>query len=449
MDEQPLSTRRPRDRRPRRRASLFARRSWAETSRISAILRKETVGGALLLVGALLALVWSNSPWSEGYQSLRDLRFGPAALHLDLSVASWAADGLLAIFFFVAGLELKREFVAGDLRDPRRAAVPVAAAAGGVLVPAVLYTLIAGGDGAKGWAIPTATDIAFALAVLAVVGRFLPSALRTFLLTLAVVDDLLAIVIIAVFYTAHLSVVPLLGALVPLAIFAVLVQRRVRSWWLLLPLAAVTWALVHASGVHATVAGVLLAFTVPVIRSQAAGGPDAGPGLAEHFEHRFRPISAGIAVPVFAFLSAGVTVGGIAGLATALTDRVALGIVVGLVVGKPVGIMTATWLVSRFTRANLEEGLNWLDVFGLALLGGIGFTVSLLIGELAFGLGSARDGHVKVAVLTGSLLAAMVATVILRARGRLYRRVYEAETVDRDHDGVPDIYQPQAEGQTG
>lgn len=433
----------------RRRANLFARRSWAETSRISAILRKETVGGALLLVGALLALVWSNSPWSEGYQSLRDLRFGPAALHLDLSVASWAADGLLAIFFFVAGLELKREFVAGDLRDPRRAAVPVAAAAGGVLVPAVLYTLIAGGDGAKGWAIPTATDIAFALAVLAVVGRFLPSALRTFLLTLAVVDDLLAIVIIAVFYTAHLSLLPLLGTLVPLAIFAWLVQRRVRSWWLLLPLAAVTWALVHASGVHATVAGVLLAFTVPVVRSQAAGGPDAGSGLAEHFEHRFRPISAGVAVPVFAFLSAGVTVGGFAGLATALTDRVALGIVVGLVVGKPVGIMAATWLVSRFTRADLDEGLNWLDVFGLALLGGIGFTVSLLIGELAFGLGSARDGHVKVAVLTGSLLAATVATIILRARGRLYRRVYEAETVDRDHDGVPDIYQPQAEGQTG
>ncbi|WP_319460519.1 Na+/H+ antiporter NhaA [Micromonospora sp. RTP1Z1] len=433
----------------RRRASLFARRSWGETSRISAILRKETVGGVLLLIGAVLALAWSNSPWSDGYQSLRDLRFGPASLHLDLSMASWAADGLLAIFFFVAGLELKREFVAGDLRDPRRAAVPVAAAAGGVLVPAGLYLLIAGADGAKGWAIPTATDIAFALAVLAVVGRFLPSALRTFLLTLAVVDDLLAIVIIAVFYTAHLSVVPLLGALVPLAIFAVLVQRRVRSWWLLLPLAAVTWALVHASGVHATVAGVLLAFTVPVIRSDAAGGPDAGRGLAEHFEHRFRPISAGIAVPVFAFLSAGVTIGGVAGLATALTDRVALGIVLGLIVGKPVGIMAATWLVSRFTRADLDEGLNWLDVLGLALLGGIGFTVSLLIGELAFGLGSERDGHVKVAVLTGSLLAATVATVILRARGRLYRRVYEAETVDHDRDGVPDIYQPGPDRPTG
>ena len=436
----------------RRRANLFARRSWGETSRISAILRKETVGGALLLAGALLALVWSNSPWSDGYQSVRDLRVGPAALHLDLTLATWAADGLLAIFFFVAGLELKREFVAGDLRDPRRAAVPVAAAVGGVVVPALLFTLIAagaGGGAAKGWAIPTATDIAFALAVLAVIGRFLPSALRTFLLTLAVVDDLLAIVIIAIFYTSDLSVAPLLAALVPLAVFALLVQRRVRSWWLLLPLATVTWVLVHESGVHATVAGVLLAFTVPVVRSQTAGGPDAGPGLAEHFEHRFRPISAGVAVPIFAFLSAGVTIGGLAGLATALTDRVAVGIVVGLIVGKPVGIMVATWLVSRFTRADLDEGLNWLDVLGLALLGGIGFTVSLLIGELAFGLGSERDDHVKVAVLAGSLLSALLATVILRARSRVYRRVHEVETIDRDQDGIPDVYEPHSDRPAG
>ncbi|MGB2571925.1 Na+/H+ antiporter NhaA [Micromonospora citrea] len=436
----------------RRRPSLFARRSWGETSRISAILRRETVGGALLLVGALLALVWSNSPWAEGYQSLRDFRLGPASLHLDLSLATWAADGLLAIFFFVAGLELKREFVAGDLRDPRRAAVPVAAAAGGVVVPALIYTVIAagaGGGAAKGWAIPTATDIAFALAVLAVIGRFLPSALRTFLLTLAVVDDLLAIVIIAIFYTTDLSVLPLLGALVPLVIFGLLVQRRVRSWWLLLPLAAVTWVLVHESGVHATVAGVLLAFTVPVIRSGGAGGPDAGPGLAEHFEHRFRPVSAGIAVPIFAFLSAGVTVGGFAGLVTSLTDRVALGIVVGLVLGKPIGILAATWLVSRFTRADLDEGLNWLDVLGLSLLGGIGFTVSLLIGELAFGLGSERDDHVKVAVLAGSLLSALLATVILRSRSRFYRRVHEIEQIDRDRDGVPDVFETPTDGTAG
>ncbi|RKN39609.1 Na+/H+ antiporter NhaA [Micromonospora endolithica] len=424
----------------RRRPSLFARRSWPETSRISGILRKETVGGALLLVGALLALIWSNSPWSDGYQAVRDFRVGPAALHLDLTLGTWAADGLLAIFFFVAGLELKREFVAGDLRDPLRAAVPVSAAVGGVAVPAILYVVIAGAEAPRGWAIPTATDIAFALAVLAVVGRFLPSALRTFLLTLAVVDDLLAIMIIAVFYTADLAVLPLLGALVPLAVFGLLVQRRVRSWWLLLPLAAATWVLVHESGVHATVAGVLLAFTVPVVRSAAAGGPDAGPGLAEHFEHRFRPISAGVAVPVFAFLSAGVTVGGLAGLATALSDKVAVGIVVGLVVGKPIGIVGATWLVSRFTRAQLDQGLKWVDVLGLSLLGGIGFTVSLLIGELAFGLGSDRDDHVKVAVLAGSLLSALLATVILRSRSRLYRRVHEEETADVDHDGVPDVY---------
>ena len=223
---------------------------------------------------------------------------------------------MLAIFFFVAGLELKREFVAGDLRDPRRGAVPIAAAVGGVIVPAVIYAMVnaRAADGAlEGWAIPTATDIAFALAVLAVIGRHLPSALRTFLLTLAVVDDLLAIVIIAVFYTEELAVAPLLGALVPLALFAVLVQRRVRSWWLLLPLAFATWALVHASGVHATVAGVLLAFAVPVVRSDRAGGPDAGRGLAEHFEHRFRPLSAGVAVPVFALMAAGVTLGGLAG----------------------------------------------------------------------------------------------------------------------------------------
>jgi NhaA family Na+:H+ antiporter len=390
--------------------------------------------------------VWANTPWSNLYESVRDYTVGPHTLHLDLSLATWAADGLLAIFFFVAGLELKREFIAGDLRDPRRAAVPIAAAAGGVVVPAVLYLLVAdgaGGDAARGWAIPTATDIAFALAVLAVIGRNLPTALRTFMLTLAVVDDLIAILIIALFYTADLSVLPLLGALLPLAVFAVLVQRRVRSWWLLLPLAFITWVLVHESGVHATVAGVLLAFTVPVVRSETAGGPDAGPGLAEHFEHRFRPISAGVAVPIFAFLSAGVTIGGLSGLGASLTDRVALGIVAGLVVGKTIGITLATWLVARFTHAELEEGLTWTDVVGLAMLGGIGFTVSLLIGELAFGLGTERDDHVKVAVLTGSLAAALLAAVVLRVRDRAYRRIREQEELDRDHDGIPDVYEDQ------
>ncbi len=422
---------------------VFARGSWAETSRIADVLRKETVGGILLLIGTVIALVWANSPWSESYEALRDTRVGPASLHLDLTLGTWAADGLLAVFFFVAGLELKREFVAGDLRDPRRAALPVAAAVGGMVVPALLYVLVnlGGGDALRGWAIPVATDIAFALAVLAVISTHLPSALRTFLLTLAVVDDLLAITIIAVFYTTSLAAGWLALALVPLAVFGFLVQKRIRSWWLLLPLAVLTWVFVHESGVHATVAGVLLAFTVPVVRSDAAGGPDAGPGLAEHLEHRFRPISAGFAVPVFAFFAAGVTVGGLSGLVESLGDRVTLGIVVGLVVGKVVGIVGASWLVTRFTRAEFADDLGWPDLIGVALLGGIGFTVSLLIGELAFGVGTERDEHVKVGVLVGTLLAALLATVVLRLRNRRYRRIHELEQLDEDHDDIPDVYQ--------
>ncbi|WP_435831834.1 Na+/H+ antiporter NhaA [Nonomuraea fuscirosea] len=394
------------------------------------MLRAETVGGALLLAGALLGMFWANSPWSEAYEGLRAVKIGPAALHLDLSLAAWAADGLLAVFFFVAGLELKREFVAGDLRDPRRAAIPIAAAVAGVLVPAAVYLLITSGaeaEAAKGWAVPTATDIAFALAVLAVIGRHLPAALRTFLLTLAVVDDVLAIVIIALFYTEHLAPLPLLAASAPLAVFAFLVRRGVRSWWLLLPLAVLAWGLVHASGVHATVAGVLLAFTVPV-----AVGRRPGPGLAEHFEHRFRPLSAGVAVPVFAFLSAGVPLGGLDGLAEALTDPVALAVVAGLVIGKPVGVMAATWLMARFTRADLDENLAWVDVLGLSILAGIGFTVSLLIGELAFGIGSERDGLTKIAVLTGSLAAALLAAAILRLRNNAYRRIEQASLAEAE-----------------
>ncbi|MGY1698924.1 Na+/H+ antiporter NhaA [Geodermatophilus sp. SYSU D00766] len=429
--------------RPHGSTRVLARGSWAETSRIADILRKETVGGVLLLIGTVIALVWANSPWSAAYEALRDTRVGPASLHLDLTLGTWAADGLLAVFFFVAGLELKREFVAGDLRDPRRAALPVAAAVGGMAVPAVIFVLVnlGGGDALRGWAIPTATDIAFALAVLAVISTHLPSALRTFLLTLAVVDDLLAITIIAVFYTTSLAAGWLALALLPLGVFGFLVQKRVRSWWLLLPLAVLTWVFVHESGVHATVAGVLLAFTVPVVRSEAAGGPGAGPGLAEHLEHRFRPISAGVAVPVFAFFAAGVTVGGLSGLVESLGDRVTLGIVAGLVVGKLVGILGASWLVTRFTRAEFADDLGWPDVVGLALLGGIGFTVSLLIGELAFGVGSERDEHVKVGVLIGTLLSALLATVVLRLRNRRYRQIWELEQVDADHDDIPDVYQ--------
>ncbi|HWT22096.1 MAG TPA: Na+/H+ antiporter NhaA [Solirubrobacteraceae bacterium] len=411
---------------PRGPARLFNLFSAAERARLAEILREETIGGALLVAAALVALLWANSPWGDAYETMRDTRVGPSALHLDLTLGTWAADGLLAIFFFVAGLELKREFVAGDLRDVRRAALPIAAAFGGMAVPALIYLAInaaaADGEGA-GWAIPAATDIAFALAVLAVIGSHLPEALRTFLLTLAVVDDLLAITIIAVFFTDDLNIVWLALSLLPIAVFGVLVQRRVRSWWLLVPLAVIAWVLVHESGVHATVAGVLLALTVPVVRSDAAGGPDAGPGLAEHFEHRMRPLSSGFAVPLFALLAAGVAVGGLSGLGDALSDPVALGVVAGLVVGKVIGITASAAVVARLTRAHLDESLSWLDVLGVALLGGIGFTVSLLIGELAFGPDSERNEYVKVGVLTGSLLAAALAAVVLRVRERTYRRM--------------------------
>lgn len=427
------------------RGRLLTRGSWREAQRLAGILRQETVGGVLLLVAAAAALVWANSPWSHAYHAISEFTLGPASLHLNLSVAAWAADGLLAIFFFVVGLELKREFVAGDLRDPARAALPIAAAVGGMIVPAAIFIAInlsAGHpENIDGWAVPIATDIAFALAVLAVLSTHLPTALRTFLLTLAVVDDLLAITVIAVFYTDHLSPGPLALALIPGGLFALAVQRGVRSWWILLPLAVITWALVHASGVHATVAGVLLGFTVPVLSRRSRTGAAEPTPMAEEFEHRLRPVSAGVAVPVFAFFAAGVTVGGWSGLGESLLHPVTVGVLLGLVVGKPVGVLLTTFLLARFTRARLDDDLAWWDVLGVSMLAGIGFTVSLLIGELAFDYGTAAAAEVKIGVLCGSVIAGLLAAVVLVSRNKVYRRIEERETTDSDHDGVPDIYQ--------
>ncbi|BAS13357.1 na(+)/H(+) antiporter NhaA [Arthrobacter sp. Hiyo8] len=429
---------RPHDAAPSR---VFSRSSFPEYQRILAILRTETVGGALLLAATVAALAWANSPLANGYFALREVKIGYAPWHLELSLGHWASDGLLAVFFFIAGLELKREFVAGELRKPAKAIVPVAAAVGGVVLPALIYVVINLGSGAetlKGWAIPTATDIAFALAVLAVINTHLPAALRTFLLTLAVVDDLIAIGIIAFFYSSGLQPFMLLAAAVPLALFTFLVQKRVRSWYLLLPLAAATWAFIHASGIHATVAGVLLGFAVPVVASGKNGEPAAG--LAESFEHRLRPFSAGFAVPVFAFFSAGVALGGAEGLGAALRDPVAVGIVLALVAGKTAGVLGTTFLITKTTRARLDDGLAWIDVAGLAMLAGVGFTVSLLIAELGFGSGSPHDDHAKVAILAGSLAAAVLAAVVLKARNRHYRHVAREELRDDDGDGVPDVF---------
>lgn len=441
--------------------TVLARSSYPEFLRIGAILRKETVGGVLLLIATVAALIWANSPASDSYFALRDFEFGYEPWHLKLSVGAWAADGLLAVFFFLVGLELKYEFVAGDLRQISKAIVPVAAAAGGVVVPALIYAGInvaAGSGGLRGWAIPTATDIAFALAVLAVISSHLPSALRIFLLTLAVVDDLIAITIIAFFYSEDVHLLYLLIMLAPLALFLYLAQtkrrffgtRPVAAWLVLLPIGVAVWALMHASGVHATVAGVLLGFCVPVLRSNPGGTPvqpqPGKPGLAEIFEHRFRPISAGFAVPVFAFFSAGVAIGGFSGLGAALTDPVALGILAGLVLGKPLGILATTWVVTAATRARLDSSVRWIDLTGIGILAGIGFTVSLLVNDLSFDPGSEHNDHAKVAILAASVTAALLAAVLLRIRNRHYRLVEEEETADADQDGIPDVYEDDGDG---
>ncbi len=413
-------------------ASEFPRRgSPAETLRIGELLRKETMGGGLLVLMAAVALLWANSPWADGYFALRDLEIGYEPWHLRLTLGAWAADGLLAIFFFLVGLELKREFVAGDLRNVGTAIVPVLAAAGGVVVPAVLYVAMTWQHPElhRGWAIPTATDIAFAVAVLALIGSHLPSPLRIFLLTLAVVDDLIAIAIIAIFYTETVQPIPLLCGLAAIAVYAVLAQRYrqlfhlrpAAAWIVLLPIGVVAWAFVHASGIHATIAGVLLGFTIPVLHRRRDGVPVGDAGLAEVFEHRFRPLSAGVAVPVFAFFSAGVVIGGADGFASALRDPVTLGIVTGLVLGKPVGIVLTTWIATRARGIRLDPALKWVDIIGVGLLAGIGFTVSLLVTELSFASADQHHDHAKVAILLASITAAVVASVLLAFRNRRYR----------------------------
>ncbi|MFK0174009.1 Na+/H+ antiporter NhaA [Streptomyces sp. NPDC090306] len=417
---------------------FLGRLSLPERNAVADALRAETVGGVLLLVAAIAALVWANVPaLSSAYETVGHYHLGPSALGLDLSVEHWAADGLLAVFFFVAGVELKRELVAGDLRDPRAAALPVVAALCGMAVPALVYSLTAGlgGGSLAGWAVPAATDIAFALAVLAVVGTSLPSALRAFLLTLAVVDDLFAILIIAIFFTDTLNFAALGGAFAGLVLFWLLLRKGVRGWYVYVPLALVIWALMYNSGIHATIAGVAMGLMLRCTRRE---GEAHSPG--EHIEHLVRPWSAGLAVPVFALFSAGVPLSGHA-LGDVFTRPETLGVVLGLVVGKTVGVFGGTWLAARFTRASLSEDLAWADVFAVASVAGIGFTVSLLIGELAFDGDVVLTDEVKAAVLVGSLIAAILATVLLKMRNAKYRRLCENEERDEDHDGVPDIYE--------
>jgi NhaA family Na+:H+ antiporter len=407
-----------------------------ERQAVARALRTETVGGLVLLAAAVVALVWANSPWSGAYEEIRDFHFGIPALGLDLSVGHWTADGLLAVFFLVAGIELKRELVVGELRTPATAALPVIAAVCGMAVPAALYAVTAsvGGGSLDGWAVPMATDIAFALAVLAVLSTHLPAALRAFLLTLAVVDDLGAILIIALFFTSDLNLWALAGAFAGLVVFYVLQRARVRGWWWYVPLGVTIWVLMYNGGVHATVAGVAMGL---ILRTTRDAGEKESP--AARVAHLVHPVSAAVAVPLFALFAAGVSITG-AALGEVFSSPEPLGIVIGLIAGKTVGIFAGTYLAARFTRARLNPDLAWADVLGLSVLAGIGFTVALLIGELAFPDGRTGE-HVKAAVLIASVFAALLAAALLRRRNTIYRRLYEAENLDADADGIPDIYQ--------
>jgi NhaA family Na+:H+ antiporter len=387
-------------------------------SEVARFLRTERIGGLVLLSATALALIVANSPLRDAYHRLSGTVIGPAALHLDLTVERWATDGLLAFFFVVAGLELKRELFLGELRDPRRAMLPIFGAVGGMVTPVLVFLAVGAGAPGAGdlWAVPVATDIAFALAVLAVAGRDLPSGLRAFLLTLAIVDDLGAIVLIAVLFTSHLTWPPLLGAVAAVGAYWLLQRTRLRGRFAVValygPLGVAAWGLLHASGVHATVAGVLVGLAT---RVHCGVGEDESP--AEALEHRLQPFSSGVCVPLFAFFAAGVPLSARV-LTTMINDRVAVAVTAGLVVGKSIGVLGGAALTVRLGLARLPRGLGWRDMAAVSVLTGCGFTVSLLIAELAADDAAGAE-RIKLAVLTGSLVAAVLGALLLRRQSRL------------------------------
>ena len=400
---------------PRNRKRLWSALPRLQKTWLSETLRNETVGGTLLLISALAALIIANSPLQDWFFELRDSKFGPEALHLNLSLGTWAADALLAIFFFAAGIELKHELVHGSLKDRAQAMVPVAAALGGMVLPAAIFFAInMGKDSVVGWGIPMATDIAFALAILAVVGRQLPIELRAFLLTLAVVDDLGAIIVIAIFYSSKFALVPLIISGTLLVVFAALQRKNVTGWYYYLPLAILIWYFVHESGVHATVAGVAMGL---FMNMQKASGEKYSAG--DKTLHLVHPYSAGIAVPIFAFFASGVSLQSFE-IGSLTSSPLALGIIVGLVVGKPIGVFLGGYLMARFTKAELSKGISWWDIAAIGSLAGVGFTVSLLISELAFKNSEEQIELSVISVLIASLISAVFATILLTIRRRSY-----------------------------
>jgi len=379
----------------------------------------ESSGGLVLVVAAAAALAWANSPWGDSYRDLwvRTVRLDAGVYAFDQPLSHVVSEGLMALFFFVIGLEIKREFVHGELATRERAALPVVAAIGGMVGPACVYAAFnAGGDGARGWGIPMATDIAFALGVLTLLGPRIPFALKVFLLALAVVDDLGAIAVIAVFYAEVVAFGPLLLAGGLLVAFAACVRLGVRWPGVYVALGLVCWLAVLESGVHATVAGVLLALLVPAgpRRADDDAAAETGPEPAlDRLERRLHPwVSYGV-VPLFAFASAGVELSGSA-LGDAVRSPVAGGVAAGLVAGKPAGILLFAWLAVRARVAHLPRGVSWRQLSGAAVLAGIGFTVSLFVTGLAFG-DAGLETDAKLGILAASLIAGVAGYAWLRA----------------------------------
>ncbi len=435
-----------------RRLALRRARVNRFTRPIQEFIATETAGGLVLLVAAIVALIWANSPWSHHYHDLlhHHLSIDIGIWRLDETLHFWINDAAMVVFFFVVGLEIKREAVVGELSDLRRVIVPIAGAMGGMLVPALIFTaLVAGNPGSSGWGIPLATDIAFALGVLAVVGKRVPFSLRVMLLALAIVDDIGGVIVIALFYTSELSFLPLGLAIGMLGL--ALVFRQSGVWYLPIYVAigVVAWAATVDSGIHPTIVGVLLGILAPwkawyreegftrlarreVERFEGASHSSDN-GLAHdqkthalrqlHFltnhaiapldrlEHELQPLVAFVIVPVFAFANAGVTIDPDT-IGAALTAPVTLGVFFGLLLGKPLGIFIGIWLVVR-AGATLPTGVNWLGVLGTGILGGIGFTVSLLITELSF-----TEEHLivdaKLGIISASALAGIIGFLVLR-----------------------------------
>jgi NhaA family Na+:H+ antiporter len=415
-------------------------------------IHSEVAGSAVLLASTLAAMLWANSPWSESYAHLAHTKIaisvGP--WDLALSLQHWINDGLMVVFFFVVGLEIKRELLAGHLSSTRRAILPVAAAVGGMVCPAFIYALVnAGGSGARGWGIPMATDIAFALGILALLGGRVAMGLKVFLTALAIADDLGAVLVIAFFYTAEIRWLFLGGAFGCLLLLGAAIRTELRHPLIHLMFGVGVWLSVLASGIHATVAGILIAMLVPVrprltgaeffarvseglgtlraaeltrdsvladeaqldalVRLDDAATDMRPPGLTlERFLH---PLQALVILPLFAFVNAGVSLGGSA--VELLTQPVTLGIVAGLVLGKVIGVSLMSWLAVRFGSARLPDGVTWPQIVGVGLLAGVGFTMSLFVGELAFG-GGALQNAAKLGILVASLVSGACGYLMLR-----------------------------------